>query len=444
MKEVVDHEIRALIIMERIVKWGRDGGVERSKEIQRARIADARGVIRRAQSKLLQIEVMQVSARKLSFAEQRDQHMAKIADQHRAAAAEKKAIQAAVDEFLALESIIPADDIEDILSEVSAALGVDLPNEADKADICQRTHKSMEDLKRFLGPSLAAPYIHPVQAVQAAVDEHQQAEELIADVRRTALLQGMVDDTSSDDYIAAGALRQAAEDKLTIFVRDLINRAHIVGYSPEWVEPPRGYVDPIQEVVLTSGDDVQKDDTGSTGYRFTGAWFRPDGSAEWIPFGNNSKIDPIQEVNATVAAIRAGSPHQREAVIQVGEEPAVPFHEWAQKTYDETMALVDKGEPEALDTRLYDVTEKPSVMTRQWLMDNIVVFDAATLDWIDKHYPEDDLDDETLESARQAVCAPFDAGKTLRDLGWSPPSGEPHDQPYGITSRDEAIRRMAS
>ncbi|MBY5684849.1 hypothetical protein HFO32_22255 [Rhizobium leguminosarum] len=340
MKEVVDHEIRALIIMERIIKWGRDGGVERSKEIQRARIADARGVIRRAQSKLLQIEVMQVSARKLSFAEQRDQHMAKIADQHRAAAAEKKAIQAAVDEFLALESIIPADDIEDILSEVSAALGVDLPNEADKADICRRTHKSMEDLKRFLGPSLAAPYIHPVQAVQAAVDEHQQAEELIADVRRTALLQGMVDDTSSDDYIAAGALRQAAEDKLTIFVRDLINRA--------------------------------------------------------------------------------------------------------QKTYDETMALVDKGEPEALDTRLYDVTEKPSVMTRQWLMDNIVVFDAATLDWIDKHYPEDDLDDETLESARQVVCAPFDAGKTLRDLGWSPPSGEPHDQPYGITSRDEAIRRMAS
>lgn len=69
--------------------------------------------------------------------------MAQIAARHRADPAERQAIKEACDEIMALEDIVPADDLDDILATVSAALGIELPSDADKADICQHGHKSM-------------------------------------------------------------------------------------------------------------------------------------------------------------------------------------------------------------------------------------------------------------------------------------------------------------
>ncbi|WP_322886514.1 hypothetical protein U8C31_18270 [Sinorhizobium medicae] len=247
MKEAQDHEMRMLITMERLAKWHRDGGIQRSIAKYRTQIAEA-------EVKLAQIEVLKVASERLStkesFVELCNRQMCQIAEQHRAEAAERPAIQEAMDEFLVLEQMVPADDIDDILSDVSAALRIELPDaELSRPDICQREYTSIEDLKRFLGPSLATGIINPVQAVQEVLTEHQQAEELIADVRRTAILQGMVDDSTSDEYFAAGAVRQAAEDKLSVFVGDLINRSHFPRHSPDWVEPKRELITPTQTAI---------------------------------------------------------------------------------------------------------------------------------------------------------------------------------------------------
>lgn len=58
--------------------------------------------------------------------------------------------------------------------------------------------------------------------------------------------------------------------------------------------------------------------------------------------------------------------------------------------------------------------------------------------------PMTPVDVEALQSAAKIVGEHFDAGRTLDQLGWSPPSGEPPDPPHGIMSHDEAIRTMAS
>lgn len=86
---------------------------------------------------------------------------------------------------MALEEIVPAADIDDILSQVSTALG--MPNEADRADICKRGHKTMNDLKRELGPSL----VDPVKQMQVAEADVKKAEELVSGLRRSAILQSI-------------------------------------------------------------------------------------------------------------------------------------------------------------------------------------------------------------------------------------------------------------
>ncbi|KQQ61141.1 hypothetical protein ASF69_01585 [Rhizobium sp. Leaf311] len=89
----------------------------------------------------------------------------------------------------------------------------------------------------------------------------------------------------------------------------------------------------------------------------------------------------------------------------------------------------------------------PAAPFHQWAQDNIGILDHQSLAWIDKYAPvepDNVLDEETLDAACNVVSHPFDAGKTLEQLGWSPPSEEPPDPPYGIMSREQAIMRMAS
>lgn len=145
---------------------------------------------------------------------------------------------------------MPEKDIDDILSQLSAALDIELPSASARQEICQRGPKSMEDLKRELGPSLATYIANPVESNQNAVDEYKVAQELIDDVRRSAMLQGMmIDEATSQKFEEAGATRQAAEDKLSKFVKGLIDRLNFPLGREEWVEPELGGHVPVEQEV---------------------------------------------------------------------------------------------------------------------------------------------------------------------------------------------------
>ncbi|MBY3026503.1 hypothetical protein [Rhizobium leguminosarum] len=250
---IEDRELRSLVKYEQIMAWYRSGGVQKSIAAYRAQIAAADQAKAVAELRVAQINVIEQAVARFDARSVRNAQMAQVAAQHRADAAERQRIHEAVDEVLALEEIVPADDIDDILSQVSAALGIELPSDADRADICQRGHKSMNDLKRELGPSLA----NPVQQVQSAVADVTKAGDLIADVRRASILQGMEASPVGERYFEIGQERQNAEKALWDFIRILAAKAY--GLTNEQVSMP-------------------------TGFRTLCAWFRPDGTEDLLPF----------------------------------------------------------------------------------------------------------------------------------------------------------------
>ncbi|WP_027488928.1 hypothetical protein [Allorhizobium undicola] len=316
-RRIEDAELRWLTRYEHLINWGKSGTLRVAAQAYYDQIEQAEQKKALAQLRIAQIDILQTAVSRFDGRAIRNAQMAAVAAKHRADVAERQAIQAACDEIMALEEIVPADEIDDILSTVSAALGIELPTDADRPDICQRGHKSIQDLKRELGPSLA----NPVQQVQAAA-EVLKAEELIADVRRASILQGMEAAPVNDRYFEVAQDRQKAETALLDFVKGLAAKAH--GLTDEPVIMP-------------------------TDFRTVGAWFRPVGTEEWLP-----------------------SPPNNEST--------------------------------AIDT---------------------------------------DLNDDALDAAYNVVHHPFDAGKTLEQLGWSPPSDEPPD-PYGVTPIAEIIRRAAA
>lgn len=316
---IEDRELRSLIKYEQIVAWHKSGGFKRASAAYHAEIAEAERQKAIAELWVSQINVIEQVAAKFESRAIRNAQISAVAAKHRADAAERLAIQEACDEVMALEEIVRADDIDDILSEVSKALGIELPTDADRPDNCQRGHKSIEDRKRELGPSLA----NPVRQMQAAEADVVKAEELIADVRRASLLQGLEAAPMSERFFEVGQDRVKAERVLLDFVKRLAAKAH--GLADE----------PI--IMLTN-------------CRTVGAWFRPDGTDKWLPFSPEDKV-------------------------------TIPDH----------------------------------------------VLDEATLD----------------ASCRAAIEA-FDAGKTLEQLGWSPPPYEPPKPPDSIASWEQAVMRVAS
>lgn len=349
IRKIEDRELRWLIKYESIVAWHKSGGIERAAAAYHAQIAAAEKAKTVAELRVAQIQVIEKTTAQWDARAVRNALAAENAAKQQKTVLERQAFQEAVNEVLALEEIVPASDIEDILSQLSAALDIELPTSADRADICQRGPKTMEDLKRELGPSLATFFTNPVESTQKAADEYKVAQELIDDVRRTAMLQGMmIDEATSQKFEDAGATRQTAEDKLTAFIKELIDRVNFPLGKVEWVEPKRG------------------------------------------------EVMPIQEVHATIAALH--------------DEPPT--------------------------------TSRCKAPTVEWLMGKIAVFDSDTVDWLDRYHPEPEpLDAETLEIAKAVVCDPYDAGLTLDQLRSSSAYGRPPDRPYGITSREEAIRR---
>lgn len=197
IRKIEDRELRWLVKYETLVAWGKSGSLHKAAAAYRAQIAQAEKAKAVAELRVAQIEVIQTNVVQWDARRARNAIAAENAARQQASAVERQAIQEAVDEVLALEEIVPEKDIDDILSQLSAALDIELPSGSARQDICQRGPKSMEDLKRKLGPSLATFINNPVESTQNAADEYKVAQELIDDVRRTAMLQGMMIDEAT-------------------------------------------------------------------------------------------------------------------------------------------------------------------------------------------------------------------------------------------------------
>ncbi|TZG36635.1 hypothetical protein [Agrobacterium sp. B1(2019)] len=154
IRKIEGAELRWLTRYEHLISWGKSGTLRKAAQAFYNQIAAAEQAKAVAVFRIAQINVIEKAVARFDVKSIRNAQMAAVAAKHRANAAERQAIQAACDEIMALEEIVPADDIDDILSTVSAALGIELPGHDAKADICQRGAKSMDDLKRELGPSL--------------------------------------------------------------------------------------------------------------------------------------------------------------------------------------------------------------------------------------------------------------------------------------------------
>ncbi len=249
---IEDRELRWLIKYEQIISWGKSGDLRKAAQAYYDRIEQAEQVKALAQLRIDQINVIENAAIRFDGKALRNALILSVAAQHRADAAGRQAIQEACDEVMALEEIVPADDFDDILSQVAAALGIELPSDADKADICQRGHKSMIDLKRELGPSLwdqrvAAQkhdrfernlktdrYAKLIQDFSSSVMSHHRAVTTSADENKWVYTFDRMIDSRNRLYEAITTLRDYATDLVT--------------KTAEWVEPERGHVSQVQEV----------------------------------------------------------------------------------------------------------------------------------------------------------------------------------------------------
>ena len=255
IRSIEDREMRWLVRYEKIIAWHNAGGFAKAAAAYHAQIADADRVKSEAELRVAQITILQHTVAGFDVKALRNAQMEKIAAQRKAEVAaerERRQIQAAIDELIAIDDFVTDDDIDDILA-ISSALGIELPAETDRADICQRGFKSIESLKRELGVSIA---------------KHVE----------------------------------------------------------------------------------QEDDDRDTNLRV-----------------------------------------------------------------------------------------RPSKITHEWIMENVIVLDAETCDWLDKHYPDDGLDNEALDSATQIVGRPVDAGKKLAEIGWKPLEKAKATKPAPASEIDESL-----
>ncbi|KAB1086177.1 hypothetical protein F4V91_06850 [Neorhizobium galegae] len=364
MKEVIqeihkveDRELRWLVRYEQLIAWHRSGGVQQAVAEYHAQIAKAEHLKAIAELRVAQIAIIETTISRFDGKAVRNAQIVQVAAQHRADAAERQAIQEACDEIIALEEIVPADDIDDILSQFSSALGIELPTDSDRTDICQLGYKSMADLKRELGPSLWS---------QCMVShEKDQFQELAKTDRFAKLIQAY--STSVAHY---HLMKECADEPLWISSFD-----HMIACRNR-----------LYDAVATLRDHAV-------------------------------------DLEAKQTSVRNDLKHSETDFYFKPTEPR----------YSTVGSLL----------------QRPFSRIEKWTLDNFDVLDDSVYDWIDRNkdkpeWADDVLDGATLDSAWKAVTDQFDAGRTLEQLGWSPPSDEPPDPPHGVTSIAEVIRRAAA
>ena len=349
IRKIEDAELRWLTRYEHLISWGKSGTLRIAAQAYYDQIAQAEQKKALAQLRIAQIDILETAVSRFDGRAIRTAQMAAIAAKHRADAAERHAIQAACDEIMALEEIVPADDIDDILSTVSAALGIELPGHDAKADICQRGAKSMADVKRELGP--------PVWAARMVAHDNDRFHEL------------------------------RKQDRFAKLIAD---------YSMS--------VTSFQHTKANTDDETM-----------------------WVTFFDDmlAKRDRLYEAVTTLRDYATD-------LVAPKEEPPFPLHR---------LRCVDPFSRAPWNEHLSKI--------ELWALSHFECLTDEVWEWVaaNKDKPEwanDALDEGALDAAYNVVSHPFDAGKTLEHLGWSPPSDEPPDPPYGVTPIAEIIRRAAA
>lgn len=349
IRKIEDAELRWLTRYEHLISWGKSGTLRLAAQAYYDQIAQAEQKKALAQLRIAQIDILETAVSRFDGRAIRTAQMAAIAAKHRADAAERHAIQAACDEIMALEEIVPADDIDDILSTVSAALGIELPGHDAKADICQRGAKSMADVKRELGPSIWDQRI--------AAQKHDRFEKSLKTDRYAKLIQDFSKSVMSHHH----AVTASADENKWVYTFDMMIDAR----------------NRLFEAITTLKDYA------------------------------TDLVAPKDEPPFPLHRLRCNDPFAR-----------APWNEHLSKI--ELWAL---SHFERLTDEVWE-----------WI--------AANKD--KQEWREDALDDEALDVAYNVVSHPFDAGKTLEQLGWYPPSDEPPGPHDGVTPIAEIIRRAAA
>lgn len=127
IRKIEDRELRWLCRYEQIIAWHKAGGFKKAAAAYHAQVAEAERQKAVAELSVAQINVITATVAAYDGKAVRNAQIAQVAAQHRVDAAERPATNEAVNEVMTIEGIIPADDIDDILAEVSRALGIELP-----------------------------------------------------------------------------------------------------------------------------------------------------------------------------------------------------------------------------------------------------------------------------------------------------------------------------
>ncbi|MDX0503601.1 hypothetical protein GOC80_13285 [Sinorhizobium medicae] len=151
---IEDRQMRWPVRDEQLAASSKSGDLRRASRVYQLQIAEAAKVKAVAELRVAQIAVVETMVNCFDAKGGRYAQFANVAAQDHADAAERRLVQEACDEIVALEETAPETAIDDILAQVSQTLGIALPTDTDRTDISQRSHKSMADLKAELGPSM--------------------------------------------------------------------------------------------------------------------------------------------------------------------------------------------------------------------------------------------------------------------------------------------------
>lgn len=390
IRAIEDRELRELVRYEKLIAWGRSGALRKAADAYYAQIAQAEKDKAVAKLRVAQIQVIEKTTTRWDARAARNALAAENAAKQQASAIERQATQEAVDEVLALEEIVPEKDIDDILSQLSAALDIELPTSGDRVDICQRGPKTMDQLKKELGPSL---WTKRMVAHGKSKDRFEQKvhtdryAKLIRDYSTSILSHHHIKEHSADEqtWVSSFDSMIACRDHLYEAITTLRDyAAHLVEKQTPAVVLQRNQNDfsvLLAEYNVAHRKFVEIDIDPC-----------PVTSAEWQR-RKNLFDDQSQRLKQYVTTGIITPPGYDVQVVTAG---GAVLHVKCPGTY-----------PFAIE-------------------------------------PDEPLDAETLEIAKGVVCDPFDAGLTLEQIRSISSPGKPPDPLRKPMTREEALVMMAT